>query len=331
MQQGSVIIRGVGSYLPRKILTNHDLASMVDTSDEWIRTRTGISQRHIADTHEACSDLAYVAAKNTLEDAQLKPQDIDLLIVATVTSDMVCPSSATILQAKLGLRNVMSFDINAACSGFLYALEVATHLLQNGNFYKRALVIGAEKLSSVTDWEDRSTCVLFGDAAGAFVLEYTSMEHVGIRDAILGADGSFPELLHIPAGGSLYPATTDTVAQKQHFIKMSGKELFKASVRLMGKAIEELLERNHLTKTDIACLIPHQANLRIIQSLAQSIGLPMDRVFCNLDVTGNTSSASIPVAFTQAKHAHRFRSGDYIVLVAFGGGLTWGATLIKWP
>ncbi|MDR0755854.1 MAG: ketoacyl-ACP synthase III [Puniceicoccales bacterium] len=331
MKQGSIIIRGVGSYLPRKVLTNHDLASMVDTSDEWIRTRTGISQRHIADAHETCSDLAYAAAKNALEDAQLKAQDIDLLVVATITPDMICPSSAAILQAKLGLRNVMSFDINAACSGFLYTLEVATYLLQNGNFYKRALVIGAEKLSSLTDWEDRSTCVLFGDAAGAFVLEHTSAELVGIRDAILGADGSSSETLYIPAGGSLHPATAETVAQRQHFIKMNGKELFKASVRLMGKAVEELLERNHLTKADVACLIPHQANLRIIQSLAQSIDLPMDRVFCNLEVTGNTSSASIPVAFTQAKNAHYFHSGDYIVLVAFGGGLTWGATLIKWP
>ncbi|MDR2396876.1 MAG: ketoacyl-ACP synthase III [Puniceicoccales bacterium] len=331
MQQGSVIIRGVGSYLPRKILTNHDLASMVDTSDEWIRTRTGISQRHIADAHETCSDLAYVAAKSALENAQLKAQDIDLLVVATMTPDMICPSLAAILQAKLGLRKVMSFDINAACSGFLYALEVATRLLQNGNFYKRALVIGAEKMSSLIDWEDRSTCVLFGDAAGASVLEHTSTEQVGILDAILRADGSFsPGILYIPAGGSLHPATTDTVTQRQHFIKMNGRELFKTSVRLMGKVIEELLERNHLTKADIACLIPHQANLRIIQSLAQSIGLSMDRVFCNLEVTGNTSSASIPVAFTQAKSAHYFRSGDYIVLVAFGGGLTWGATLIKW-
>jgi 3-oxoacyl-[acyl-carrier-protein] synthase-3 len=331
VQQGSVIIRGVGSYLPRKILTNHDLASMVDTSDEWIRTRTGISQRHIADIHETCSDLAYVAAKNALEDAKLKPKDIDLLIVATMTPDMICPSSAAILQAKLNLRRVMSFDLNAACSGFVYALEVATRLLQSGNFYKRALVVGAEKVSSIVDWEDRSTCVLFGDAAGAFVLEYASTEHLGILDTVLGADGSSYEILYMPAGGSRHPATADTVAQRQHFIKMNGKELFKASVRFMGKAIEELLERNHLTKADIACLIPHQANLRIIQSLAQSLGLSMDRVFCNLENTGNTSSASIPVAFAQAKNSHHFRSGDYIVLVAFGGGLTWGATLIKWP
>ncbi|MDR2769396.1 MAG: ketoacyl-ACP synthase III [Puniceicoccales bacterium] len=324
MKQGSVIVRGVGSYLPRKILTNHELALMVDTSDEWIRTRTGISQRHIADTHEACSDLAYMAAKNALADAHLQTEDVDLLIVSTITPDMIFPSSAALLQAKLGLRNVMSFDINATCSGFLYALEVATHLLQNGKSYKCALVVGSEKLSSIVDWKDRSTCILFGDAAGAFILEYTPAEHVGILDSVLGADGSSPEKLYC---GSLQPTTTIT----KHFMKMSGQEVFKNSIYWMRKAVEELLERNHLTKTDIACLIPHQANLRIIQSLAQSIGLPMDRVFCNLEVTGNTSSASIPIAFAQAKNSHYFHSGDNIILVAFGGGFTWGATLIKWP
>ncbi|MDR1254670.1 MAG: ketoacyl-ACP synthase III [Puniceicoccales bacterium] len=324
MKQGSVIIRGVGSYLPRKILTNHELASMVDTSDEWIRTRTGISQRHIADANEVCSDLAHMASKNALADAHLQTKDIDLLIVSTITHNMVFPSLAAILQAKLGLRNVMSFDINATCSGFLYALEIAAHLLQNGNSYRCALVVGSEKLSSIVDWEDRSTCVLFGDASGAFVLEYTPAEHVGILDTVLGADGSSPEKLYC---GALQPTDVNT----KHFMKMNGQEVFKNSIYWMRKSIEELLKRNHLKKTDVACLIPHQANLRIIQSLAQSLDFPMEHVFYNLDTVGNTSSASIPVAFAQAKSAHYFHSGDYIVLVAFGGGFTWGATLIKWP
>ncbi len=331
MEEGSVVICGLGCYLPSRVVSNDELASKVDTSDEWIRTRTGISQRHIADANEACSDLAYQAAQAALKDAHMQAEDIDVLIVATVTPDMAFPSTAAILQSKLGLRNVMCFDINAACSGFLYALEVASHLVKGNKSYRRALVIGAEKLSSIVDWEDRSTCVLFGDAAGACVLAYQDTPGVGILDSTLGADGHAPEILQLPAGGSLHPATQETVAQRQHFVKMNGKELFKVAVRWMHKSIEELLTRNHLTQDDIAILIPHQANLRIIQSLAQSLNLPMERVFCNLDKTGNTSAASIPLAFAQAKQAHRFHSGDYVVLVAFGGGLTWGASLIKCP
>lgn len=329
MNDHSILIRGVGHYLPQKVLTNDDLSQMVDTNDEWIRTRTGIVQRHIASEKEACSDLAFLAAKHALEAAKLEPTDIDLLVVATVTPDMVFPSTAAILQAKLGLNHVMSFDINAACSGFLYALEVARSLLMGG-IYRRALVIGSEKLSSIVNWKDRGTCVLFGDGAGAFVLEKTEMSGWGILDSTCGVDGSNPSILCLPAGGSLHPTTHATVDAQWHYISMNGKELFKMAVRWMAKSITTLLERNHLKKDDIACLVPHQANLRIIQSLAQLIDLPMERVFCNLDQTGNTSAASIPIAFSQAKTLGRFHEGDYIILVAFGGGLTWGATLIKY-
>lgn len=329
MSEISVIVKGVGYYLPERILTNDDLSKMVDTSDEWIRTRTGIVERHIASQEEACSDLALQAAKKALKDANVTPEDIDVLIVATVSPDMIFPSTAAILQAKLGLKQVMSFDINAACSGFLYALEVARHLLM-GSHMKRALVIGSEKLSAITDWEDRGTCVLFGDGAGAFVLERTESSHRGIIDGILGADGSDPSILCLPAGGSLRPATQETVTNHMHYISMNGRELFKSAVRSMAKAVTTLLERNNLSKDDIACFIPHQANLRIIQSLAQLLDVPMERVFCNLDQTGNTSAASIPIAFSQAKEANFFHKGDNIILVAFGGGLTWGATLIKY-
>lgn len=329
MNEVSVLIKGVGYYLPEKILSNDDLSKMVDTSDEWIRTRTGIVNRHIASDDEPCSSLGFYAAKEALKDAKLQPSDIDILLVSTVTPDMYFPSTASILQDKLGLRNVMAADINAACSGFLYTLEIARSLLKNPN-YKRALVIGSEKLSSIVNWEDRATCVLFGDGAGAFVLEKSEDQGFGILDSVLGADGSQPEVLCLPAGGSLRPASQETVASKLHYISMNGKEVFKMAIRLMAKSINDLLERNNLSKADVACLIPHQANLRIIQSLAQMLDMPMERVFCNVDQTGNTSSASIPIAFAQAKAQQKFRSGDYVVLVAFGGGFTWGATLIKY-
>ncbi len=328
MSNFSILIKGVGYYLPKHVLTNDDLSKMVETSDEWIRTRTGISERHIAAKDEACSDIAFHAAKRALEDAQLQPTDIDLLIVATVTPDMLFPSTAAILQAKLGLNNVMAFDLNAACSGFLYVLEVARSLLQQKS-YRRALVVGSEKLSSIVNWKDRSTCVLFGDGSGAFVLEKSETNEGGILDGFFGADGSNPEVLCLPAGGSLRPTSQETLEAHMHSISMNGKEVFKMAVRLMAKSVNTLLERNHLTKDDINCLIPHQANLRIIQSLSQLLDMPMDRVFINLDKTGNTSAASIPMAFAQAKESGTIKKGDYVMLVAFGGGLTWGAILIK--
>lgn len=329
MKDISILIKGVGYYLPSSVLTNDDLSKKVETSDEWIRTRTGIAQRHIAAENESCSDLAFQAAQKAIADANLQASDIDALIVATVTPDMPFPSTAAILQARLGLNNVMALDINAACSGFLYALELARCLMQNEH-YRHVLVMGSEKLSSIVNWTDRTTCVLFGDGAGAFVLERQEGPQNGILDGALGADGSNPSVLCVPAGGSMRPTTHETVDANMHYVSMNGKEVFKMAVRLMAKSVDTVLERNHLKKSDIAWLIPHQANLRIIQSLAQLLEIPMEQVFCNVDKTGNTSAASIPIAFAQAKEAGTFKPGDYIVLAAFGGGLTWGATLIKY-
>ena len=324
-----IVIKGVGSYLPEHVVTNDDLAKVVDTSDEWIRTRTGIGERHLAAEGEACSDLAVRAAQRAIEDAGLESIDIDLLIVATVTPDHVTPSSAVFIQSKLGLRSVPSFDINAACSGFLYALETARSLLQNER-YRHALVIGSEKLSSIVNWKDRGTCVLFGDGAGAFVLGNGASDLPAVTDGLAGADGSAANLLYVPAGGSAQPASKETVEKHLHTVTMNGKELFKAAVRHMAEATEELLKRNGLTIDDIAWFVPHQANIRIVQTLAQQLNVPMERFVCNIEHTGNTSAASIPIAFAQAKAERRFHKDDRIVLTAFGAGLTWAATLVEW-
>lgn len=324
-----VRIMGTGYYLPKKVVTNDDLSKCVDTSDEWIRTRTGIAQRHIAAENEACSDLALQAAKQALTNASIAPEAIDLLIVATVTPDMPFPSTAAILQAKLGLRTVMAFDVNAACSGFIYALDVARHFLANG-VYRHALVVGSEKLSAIVNWKDRNTCVLFGDGAGACVLGQSDTNTHRVVDGVLGADGSNPALLCVPAGGSLQPATATTVADNLHFVSMNGREVFKVAVRRMVEAVRGVLERQKLTMADIKWIVPHQANLRIVQALADELGFPIDRMICNIDQTGNTSAASIPVAFAQAEAAGRFNPGERILLVAFGGGLTWGASLIQY-
>lgn len=324
-----VRIMGTGYYLPKKVVTNDDLSKCVDTSDEWIRTRTGIAQRHIAAENEACSDLALQAAKQALTNANIAPEAIDLLIVATVTPDMPFPSTAAILQAKLGLRTVMAFDVNAACSGFIYALDVARHFLTNG-VYRHALVVGSEKLSAIVNWKDRNTCVLFGDGAGACVLGQSDTNVRCVVDGVLGADGSNPALLCVPAGGSLQPATATTVADNLHFVSMNGREVFKVAVRRMVEAVRGVLERQKLTMADIKWIVPHQANLRIVQALADELGFPIDRMICNIDQTGNTSAASIPVAFAQAEAKGCFNSGERILLVAFGGGLTWGASLIQY-
>ena len=324
-----ITIEGVGFYLPKRVVTNDDLSKIVDTSDEWIRTRTGICERHLATEDEACSDLAVSAARQALEDAGLEPNDIDLLIVATVTPDHMTPSAAVLIQAKLGLRSVPSFDMNAACSGFLYALEAVRSLLRDER-YRHALVIGSEKLSSIVNWEDRSTCVLFGDGSGAFVLGNGASDLPVVIDGLAGSDGSAANLLYVPAGGSAQPASKETVEGHLHTVTMNGKELFKAAVRHMTEATEELLKRNGLTAEDVAWFVPHQANIRIVQALAQQLNVPMARFVCKIEHTGTTSAASIPIPFAQAKAEGRFRKGDRIVLVAFGAGLTWAATLVQW-
>ena len=326
----SVVIAGVGSYAPKRIVTNAELSQTVDTTDEWIVSRSGIRERRIAAPDEACSDLALKAAEAALLDAGLTAADIDLLIVATASPDSPLPSTACLVQHRLGVpAHATCFDIAAACSGFLYAMEIAYGQLLT-NRYKRALIIGAEKLSSITDWTDRTTCVLFGDAAGAAVLHKVDTSNVGIIGSDLGADGEFADNLYIKAGGSRAPASTESVANRDHCIRMNGREVFKSAVRVMETVAREMMEQHHLTPDQINLVIPHQANHRIIEALAGNLKIPMEKFYINLDRFGNTSSASIPLALDEARRAGRIKPGDLTLLVAFGAGLTYGATLIRW-
>jgi 3-oxoacyl-[acyl-carrier-protein] synthase-3 len=301
---------------------------MVDTSDEWITERTGIKERRIADESQAASDLAYEASKVALYRANLTPEDIDVIIVATVSGDMPFPSTACFLQAKLGAVNAVGFDINAACSGFVYGLCIADSFIKS-EIYKRILVVGAEVLSKITDWDDRTTCVLFGDGAGAAILEPTE-EDRGILSMHINSDGRMWDLLHIPGGGSMNPASTETLERRLHYIKMKGNETFKVAVRTLEDLVIRTLEEQGLEPSQLSLLVPHQANLRIIQATADRLGLPMSRVVVNLNKYGNTSAASIPVALDEALISGRIKNGDYILLEAFGGGLTWASALIKW-
>ncbi len=326
----SVLIKGIGVYAPENIITNNDLAQRVETSDEWIRTRSGISERRLATEGVLTSDLAVEAGRAAIQDAGITPEEVDLLIVATMSPDMPFPSTACIVQHKLGLRHIPAFDIVAACSGFLYMLEVGTQMMRSG-LYRNALIIGAEKMSSILDWQDRSTCVLFGDGAGACVLQAGGEPGYGVLDAVLGADGAVPSLLHMPSGGVASPASHATVDARGHCLKMNGKEVFKLAVREMGEAVLNSLEKNGLSPDQVACFIPHQANIRIIDSLAKRLQVSMDRFLINIDRFGNTSAASIPLALEEARRLQRFGSGDYLMLVAFGAGLTWAATPIRWP
>lgn len=323
-----VVIVGTGSYAPERVLTNAELEKMVDTTDEWIVTRSGIRERHIARPDEATSDMASEAARNALESAGLKAEDVDMIIVGTVTPDMVFPNTACFVQKKIGAKRATCFDIEAACSGFLFAVETARQYLLSGTI-KTALVIGAEKLSSVTDWQDRSTCVLFGDGAGAVVLQAAEGER-GILATVTGTDGTLTELLNIPAGGSRQPTSHETVDQRLHYMKMVGREVFKHAVRTMGEAANHAIAQAGLTVADVNCVIPHQANMRIVEAIRERLGLPPERFFVNLDRYGNTSAASVPLALDQAVRAGRIKSGDIVVLVAFGGGFTWAATVMRW-
>jgi 3-oxoacyl-[acyl-carrier-protein] synthase-3 len=322
-------ITGTGSHYPERILANVDLEKMVDTSDEWITERTGVKERRIAEgKHSAASDLACKASRAALDAASLKPKELDLIIVGTVTGDMPMPSTACILQDKLGAKNAAAFDVNAACSGFLYGLSVGESFIRSQT-YETVLVVGTEVLSKFLDWEDRSTCVLFGDGAGAAVLEPTEKEE-GILSVDIRSDGSLGSLLTIPAGGSELPPSQDTLREGLHFIKMKGNETFKAAVKSLEKVAVETLKKNKIKPSDLALLIPHQANLRIIQATAKRLKIPMERVFLNLERYGNTSAASIPIALDEAVRSLRIREGDYILLEAFGAGLTWASALIKW-
>jgi len=320
-------IIGVGEYLPKKILTNVDLEKMVDTSDEWITTRTGIKERRIALSSEAASDLALSAAKEALKGAKIKAQDLDLIIIATITPDVQFPSTACFVQAALGAKNAVCFDISAACAGFVYAIIVAQQFIARGT-YKNALVIGTEVLSSITDWQDRNTCVLFGDGAGAAVL--SEVKSGGILSTYLGSDGTMAKLLMLPGGGSRNPATHKTIDKRLHYIKMEGNVIFKSAVTIMAEAAQAALKKAGLKCSDVDLVIPHQANVRIIMAMAKRLGLPSEKIFLNIEKYGNMSSASTATALCEAVKTGRIKKGDIVLLDAFGAGLVWGACLIKW-
>ncbi|MFB5266530.1 beta-ketoacyl-ACP synthase III [Paenibacillus enshidis] len=321
-------IIGTGKYVPEKILTNSDLEKMVETSDEWIVSRTGIRERHIAAPEQATSDLAYEAAVRALESAGMTAEELDLIIIATITPDMAFPSTACILQDKLGAKGAAAFDLSAACSGFVYGLATATSFIQAG-MYRNALVIGADCLSRITDYTDRNTCVLFGDGAGAVVLGEVP-EGRGFKSFDLGAEGAGGPLLRLEAGGSRLPASAQTIENKLHYIYMNGREVFKFAVRVMGTATDVVLGKAGLDKSDIDVFIPHQANIRIIQSAMQRLDLPEDKVMINVDKYANTSAASIPLALVEAAEEGRMKEGDRVLMVGFGGGLTWGASVLVW-
>ncbi len=322
-------IIGTGSYLPKKILNNSDLEKIVDTSDEWITTRTGIKERRIAEKNQATSDLAYQASLEAIKSAKINPEEIDILIVATISPDMLTPSTACIVQDKLGAKNAFAFDLNAACSGFIYALSIAQAYLQSGT-YKTALVIAAEVITKFIDWEDRSTCVLFGDGAGAALLKSTNEGESDFLSFYLCSEGQYNELLKIPAGGSRIPTTAETVKQKLHYLKMEGNEVFKIAVQSMINAAEKALEKRGLTSQDIDLLIPHQANLRIINAIAKRMNLPKEKIFLNVHKYGNMSAATTAIGLDEAVKEKRIKRGDTVELVAFGAGFTSGACVIRW-
>lgn len=322
-------ILGVGSYVPPQIVTNDDLAKRIDTNDEWIRSRTGIRARRVAAPEVATSDLAVAAAEAALADAGLTPSDLDLIIVATSTPDHPgsFPSTATVVQRRLGAMQAAAFDMGAVCAGFAYALHVASQMVRAGAS-QRVLVIGAETLSRIVNWDDRNTAVLFGDGAGAVIVG--EVAEGGYLGGILGADGSGGPLLQVAAGGSRLPLTTECVDAKQNTIFQNGREVYKFAVTMMGEAAAQAVESVGLKTSDVDLFIPHQANIRIIEKAAQRMGLPMDKVFVNLDKYGNTSAASIPLALDEAVKAGRTTPGALVVLVGFGAGLTWGANVIRW-
>jgi len=321
-------IAGVGSYVPAKILTNSDLEKMVETSDEWITTRTGIKERRIAAPDEFTSDMAAAAAQRAMANAGVTADQLDLIIVATITPDMPFPSTACLVQRKIGARKAAAFDLEAACSGFIYALEIAQQFIMSRT-YDTVLVVGAEKLSSITDWKDRNTCVLFGDGAGAAVLRSRQNSH-GLLTAVMGADGEKADLLFMPGGGSRCPATPESVNARMHYLRMEGKETFKNAVQAMQTAAEEALRRCEIDIARIKCIIPHQANRRIIDAVAERIGANQSQLFVNLHKYGNTSAASVAIALDEAVASGRVERGDLILLLVFGAGLTWGAAVIEW-
>lgn len=329
MERYGVKIAGTGSYVPSKVLTNADLEKMVETSDEWIRTRTGIEERHIAAADEPCSALAEKASLRALEAAGMQPEGIDIIIVATFTGDNVFPNAGCFLQKRIGAVNAACFSMEAACSGFVYAMTVASGLLRSGGF-RSALVVGSEKISCMVDWTDRNTCVLFGDGAGAVVLKRVPAKQDSMRASKLGADGRYTDLLQSPAGGSAMPITPEIMEKKLHFLKMEGREVFKLAVNAMVGASQDVLRQEGIGIDQVRWVIPHQANLRIISSVGKYLGIPDEKVYINVQRYGNTSAASIPLALDELVRSGQVKEGDYLVLTAFGGGLTWGSLLLRW-
>jgi len=324
-----VAIAGTGAYGPSRVLTNHDLERMVDTSDEWIRTRTGIRERRIAADDEPTSALAYKAAQRALETSGADAEEVDLIIVATLSPDTLFPNTSCYVQHRLGAVNAACFSLEAACSGFLYGLNVGADMIRSGSV-RNALIVAAEKLSAVVDWTDRSTCVLFGDGAGAVLLRRSPPDKDTLLAARLGADGAYTGLLTIPAGGTAMPLTQELLEQKMNCIKMSGREVFKLAVNAMVEASESTLEQAGVTIDQVRWLVPHQANTRIITAVGKRLGIDEDRVYTNLDRYGNTSAASIPIALDELVRRNGVAPGDYLLLTAFGGGLTWAAVVLQW-
>jgi 3-oxoacyl-[acyl-carrier-protein] synthase-3 len=320
-------ITAVGGYVPEYRLTNAELEKMVDTNDEWIRTRTGISERRILkDDGKGSSDLAVPAVLELCKKRGISPEEIDCLICATVTPDMVFPATGNIICDKIGARNAFSFDVLAACSGFLYALTTGTAFIESGR-YKKVVVVGVDKMSAIVDYSDRTTCVIFGDGAGAVLLEPTE-ENAGIKDSLLKSDGSGSKFLHMKAGGSVKPSSVESVMAREHFVFQEGQAVFKFAVKGMADVSFELMQRNNLTADDIAWLVPHQANLRIIDATAKRMGLPMEKVMINIQKYGNTTAGTLPLCLWEWEK--QLKKGDNIILAAFGGGFTWGATWVKW-
>jgi len=322
-----VSIIGTGSYLPEKVLTNQDLEKIVETSDEWIYSRTGMRERHIAAADQAASDLGAEAAKRALADAGIGAGEIDLIIVATLSPDMFFPSTACFVQDKIGASNAYCYDLGAACSGFLYALDSARNQIASGAI-NTALVIGTEKMSTFIDWEDRGTCILFGDGAGAAVLQ-AGGEGRGVMKSVMGSDGSLADLLWTPGGGSRNPMTHEMLDQKQQYLKMEGREVFKHAVIRMGDTVLQALEKNGVTADEVKCFIPHQANIRIIDAISKRLGVA-DRMYSNVDKYANTSSAALAIALDEAVKDGTIHKGDLVVLTVFGGGFTWGANVLEW-
>ena len=323
------IITAIGHYVPPNVLTNKDLEKMVDTSDEWITTRTGIKERHILDKDKGTSFMAARAAEMALRERGITPNDVDMILVATVTPDMMFPNTACLVQEAIGAKNAWGVDLNGACTGFVYALATGAQFVENGR-YQKVLVIGADKMSSIVDYTDRNNCVLFGDAAAAVLLEPSESGEEGILDFILKSDGSGGKYLYMPGGGSLHPASHETVEKRMHYIRQEGRTVFKFAVTGMAEVTEAILQKNNLSGKDIKYFVPHQANLRIIDATGKRLGLAEEQVLVNIDKYGNTTAATIPLGLSELYHEGKLKKGDLVLMAAFGAGFTWGSLLLRW-